>query len=245
MVDPKDNGGKNLITTERRQNFRLKLFPPVEGTARLKSIDEHLVPLEKSMPLTILDVSAGGLKVKTPLQLEVNRHTILLQIDFGLEEFSFNVQGQVIRKENSDTYGIKFTDLSTRDERRLVSCLYRVERKRSRVNQVHKVEPFKNPILKIIDAIPYASFILNGDRKILAVNQLAERLGYCAGEICHRAIFECETPCTFCKLHASRDIDRIVKLEIRPEKKNRQVAHWLYLNNGLYLHYFRRGGYSM
>jgi hypothetical protein len=196
------------------------------------------------MPLAILDVSAGGLKVKTPLDLEIVKHTILLQVDFGLEEFNFNVHGQVIRKEQQDTYGIRFTDLSPKDERRLVSCLYKVERRKSLASQIPRVETFKNPILKIIDVIPYASFLLNGDRKVVAINQLAERLGYCSGEICHKTIFESDVPCTYCKLHASRDIDRIVKLEIRPEKKNPQVAHWLYLNNGLYLHYFRRGSYS-
>lgn len=233
-----------MVGKERRQNFRLPLFPPLEGTAQLKSIDDQSIPIDKSLPLTILDVSAGGLKVKTPLDLELAKHSIMLQVDFGLEEFNFNVHGQVIRKDNQDTYGIKFTDLSPKDERSLVRCLYKVERRKSRYYKMQRAENLRNPVLKIIEAIPYACFLLNGDRKIVAINQLAERMGYCTGEICHKAIFESDVPCTFCKLHASRDIDRIVKLEIRPEKKNRQVAHWLYLNNGLYLHYFRRGGYS-
>lgn len=231
---------------ERRQDFRLPLFPPVEGTAQIKSIDDQPTPVDKDFPLTILDVSAGGLKVKTPLDLEASKHTIMLQVDFGLEEFNFNIRGQIIRREDKDVYGIKFTDLSPKDEKSLVRCLYKVERKKKRLYKMQRLEKedVKNPIVKIIEAIPYACFLLNSERKIIAVNQFAERLGYLTGDICHKAIFDRDTPCLFCKLHASREIDRIVKLEIRPQKTNRQVAHWLYLNNGIYLHYFRKGGYS-
>jgi|GEM_PF-4755613 len=235
---------KNLLGKERRQDFRLPLVPPVEGTAQIKSIDDQPILINKNFPLTILDVSAGGLKVKTPLDLAASKHNIMLQVDFGLEEFKFNVHGQIIRKEEQDTYGIKFTNLSSADERSLVRCLYKVERKKKRFYKALRVDNDKNPILKIIEAIPHACFLLNADHRIVAINQLAKRLGYYEGEICHKMIFKSDTPCAFCKLSASRSIDRIVKLEITPEDRKRQVAHWLYLSNGLYLHYFRKGGYS-
>ncbi len=158
-MNSKDKG-KNLLGKERRQNFRLPLFPPIEGTAQIKSIDDKPAALDKDFQLTILDVSAGGLKVKTPLDLEASKHTIMLQVDFGLEEFSFNIHGQIIRREGKDIYGIKFTDLSPKDERSLVRCLYKVERKKKRIYKAQRQESekVKNPILKILEAYSLCMF---------------------------------------------------------------------------------------
>jgi hypothetical protein len=61
-MDSINKKDKTLLGKERRQDFRLPLFPPVEGTAQIKSIDDQPTPVDKDFPLTILDVSAGGLK---------------------------------------------------------------------------------------------------------------------------------------------------------------------------------------
>ncbi len=82
---------------------------------------------------TIVDISAGGMKIKTDSALE--RGTMVQGL-FEAEEESVSFGGVVARCEQSGNefyIGIKYTDLSKEVQQKIVSLVFAIERKRLRV----------------------------------------------------------------------------------------------------------------
>ncbi|WP_026939479.1 flagellar brake protein [Hippea alviniae] len=110
----------SLARVELRENFRV----PVLIEASFYAFKNGKIEKAKG---TILDISAGGVRLSTDIELEV-RDKLYLEFDLGgtkLEE----IEAEVVRKaitgeEGVNHYGLRFTDLSKDEEDMIIKfCL--------------------------------------------------------------------------------------------------------------------------
>ncbi|MGI6332641.1 MAG: PilZ domain-containing protein [Zhaonellaceae bacterium] len=232
------NGDKPVL--QKRNSFRVYFTNPIEGTGKIISVNKKSVTLEKCFSFQILDLSASGIRINTILDFPVDRE-IVVELTFEFEKEKFVLLGKILRRDRLKRvveYGIQFLGLLSIDERRLVKCLNSYQVKKIKVQ---KEQPQKyivpNSLLKIINILPYPTYLINKERFLIGVNNQAKTKGVILGNKCYEEIFSRKNICPFCRLDEITATKDIIDFEINfGQRKN--LASWIYLEKDLYLHYF-------
>ena len=227
---------------DNRRNFRVSLVVPVQGKARIISVNNTDLKLDKYFPISILDFSASGMKINTPLDLPIGKD-IILETTFDFNKKTLVLQGVLVWKEEKyplKTYGTRFINLTEKAERQLVYDLNKYQLSKTKLERLNAIK--ESPAAKIINAIPYPSILLTAERKIIAVNNLSEKLGATPGAKCYMGIWQENKICSFCRLEDSRMYNDILSYPAYIKDK-KYVMHWLCLGKKIFLHYWTRTNY--
>jgi c-di-GMP-binding flagellar brake protein YcgR len=98
---------------EKRKYFRVYLFGKIVGTAKILSADNTKLDSKKAINISILDLSAGGMRaeMKQNLPVELN---IVLGITFNFEDVLYQVLAIALRKTEKEEgiyeYGFEFLE---------------------------------------------------------------------------------------------------------------------------------------
>ena len=67
----------------KRQHFRVDLLKEVPAFAKIYSINNQSIDVDKMMPISLIDLSAGGMRVRMPYNLPTE--IIILNVKFEFE----------------------------------------------------------------------------------------------------------------------------------------------------------------
>jgi hypothetical protein len=234
-----------VMNDERRAYFRVDIIESLQAVARIVSINGMQAPVQKPMGITVRDISGGGMKIESPLDLP-SKAKIVVRVSFSFEEQLFNIEGVIIRKEalkdNINEYGIRFIGIPRIEENRLVRCLnqYKFKNVRAKKSQIDlRKQKGIGPLLKIIEAIEVPAYLVTSQRVVVAANRAALAQGIHLGERCYQMICQNKKVCPHCRMDEAQNADDILSTEaiITDEK---YYAHWIYLEYGLTLHYLKK-----
>ncbi len=213
----------------------------------LQDIKEEKPPKidkEKTIPLSILDLSAGGMKITSPLDLPV-KSKIKFLIQFEIESEKFEVYCELLRKEqigNEKEYGVKFLQLAIKEEIRLVRNLNMLKIKQSKFidnqNLIFKETIDIEKIVEVIEIMPGIAFILNPHRVVIAANKIALNKKMIIGDRCYIALNKNKKICTDCQIDKAQDLERMLTLKSTIFDQP-CLKHWLHLGKGITLHYLQ------
>lgn len=54
---------------DKRQHFRVDLLKEVPAFAKIHSVNNRTIDIEKIIPMSLLDLSTGGMRVRIPYDL--------------------------------------------------------------------------------------------------------------------------------------------------------------------------------
>lgn len=235
------------MSIERRSHFRVDIIEPLQAVARLVSINGSEAPVQKLIEMSVRDLSAGGMRIVTPLDLPTNLR-IVLRTSFDFEEQHFDFEGVILRKrmlpDNTKEYGVKFVEVKRLEEHRLVRCLnqYKIKHVKSKKSQVDlKKQKGIGPLVKIIEALDIPAYLITAQRVVVAANRAALDQGTQLGSRCYLTICKNKNICPFCLMAEAPNHDDIVKTTAFVLDENHSV-NWIYLDNGLTLHYLKKQG---
>lgn len=121
-----------LQSENRRKHIRISLNNPIPGFLELKSVERNF---KKLVLTSILDISAGGMKIKSPYYLPLNINPLFYayfrfdSVEFGFE--SRLVWHQVEKGES--LYGFEFLGKSPSIERKLIETVVNYRAKSERL----------------------------------------------------------------------------------------------------------------
>jgi hypothetical protein len=225
---------------DKRRNFRVSFMTPIPGEARIASVNSKPIKSDRFFPISILDLSASGMKIYTQINLPANKN-IVLQTTFPLENKTVVLQGSLVWKEENPRqkiYGIKFTGITEREERQLIYDLNKIQLGKTRLEK-EKGGHRESPAAKMLHALPYPALLVTAERKVLAVNKQSEKLGVLIGDRCYRGYWQNEKACSFCMLEKAPMYNGIVSYAVYIKDK-KFLIHWLYLERKIFLHYWIR-----
>jgi hypothetical protein len=229
---------------ERRSHFRVDIIDPVKAVARLVSINGAEAPVQKLIEINVRDLSAGGMKIETLLDLPTNIK-IVLRVSFDFEEQHFDVLGIILRKKKLagelKEYGVKFIGISRLEEYRLVRCLnqYKIKNVKSKKSQVDlRKQKGIGPMVKMIEAMDFPAYLVTAQRVVVAANRTALAEGAHLGERCYLTVCQNKKVCSFCQIDKAQSSEDILSTQAYVRNDNRTV-NWIYLENGLTLHYLK------
>ncbi|MFD0694584.1 PilZ domain-containing protein [Paenibacillus sp. GCM10027628] len=111
--------------SNQRENFRINLQIPLSAMFKIIGIHNKATDT-KYTKISIKDISSGGIRMHTPLDLPVNM-SLLLEFTFKLFSQDIKVLGTITRKnmlhESLYEYGIKFSIADIQLEQQLMSQL--------------------------------------------------------------------------------------------------------------------------
>lgn len=225
---------------DNRRNFRVSLVVPIQGKARIASVNHTEIKMDKYFPISILDFSASGMKINALLDLPVGKDIILESVfDFG--DKNRVLQGVLVWKEESyqqRIYGTKFINLSEKEERQLVYDLNKYQLSKTKLERT-KGSYSESPAAKMIYAIPYPAVLLTAEKKIIAANDLSAKLGASPGAKCYQVYWNESKACSFCMLGEAHRYNGIISNTVYIKNK-KYIMHWLCLGKKIFLHYWRR-----
>ena len=227
---------------ERRVHFRVDMVQEIHGKAKILSVNDQEMAMEKALEISILDLSGGGLRAIIPLNLPV-QFKIILNVSFELKNEPFYFYAQVLRKNEKNgkfEYGMKFLHSSFRDEDRLVRSLnqYKLEHvKQNRSQNDLRRQKYIGSLVKILEAFPEPAYLVTYRRIVVAANKAAQAKGIKLGERCHQTICQHRTVCPHCRMDESITSEGIVSRDAMVLGTD-CLVHWLNLEEGLILHYF-------
>ncbi len=229
---------------DKRSHFRVDLIEKLVGTARIISANNKKLGTEKIVNISILDLSAGGMRAEIPLDLPLQLKFVL-GVTFQFENALYDILATIVRKsERKDVneYGLRFLETRQNVENNIIRGLNQLKIRQSRRNKV-QLEPQKqkdiNSFIKIIEAITEPAYLISNQRIIIAANKAAREFGVTLGERCHISIGANRSICSFCRLDEAQIAAQIIdNLGILKRKEYR--AYWLYLEEGFTLHYFKK-----
>lgn len=123
-----------FLTKNRRRNFRVSLINPIPGYLEIQYSEGNL---NKFLLISILDISTGGVKIKSPYFLPFNKEG-LFRVYFKFNQEEFGSKGRLVwhKVEKGELlYGIEFLEKTQSVERKLTECL-----KNYREKMLRKVE---------------------------------------------------------------------------------------------------------
>lgn len=125
---------EQLAQQQRRQDVKIPLGATILLHAVYQPGDVGKIP-EGGSPATIVDISAGGVYLRTPMLLEKGRR---VWFDFMVNGEKMTLSAQVLRAENPSLnqkqnqlqygYGCKFVDLLSKHESLLRSFIFQQQR---------------------------------------------------------------------------------------------------------------------
>ncbi len=200
------------------------------------------IKTDKFIQLHVLDLSAGGMKIRTAFILPTDK-SIIFRFHFQLMKETFVFEGQLIWKQTNNKYndyGIKFVETTEINRQRLVKRLNshemtKVQFKKPQFYAKTLVNPF---LLKIIEILPYPACLVNLQRQVVAANKTAiKEFGIIPGQSCYYSIFNTHETCGNCRLLEALSSGQIISQKINLEGKD-YLMHWLLLQENICLHYF-------
>jgi len=125
---------EQLAQEQRRQDVKIPLGATILLHAVYQPGDVGKIP-EGGSPSTIVDISAGGVYLHTPMLLEKGRR---VWFDFMINGEKMTLSAQVLRRDNPSVsqkqnqvvygYGCKFVDLLSKHEAMLRSFIFQQQR---------------------------------------------------------------------------------------------------------------------
>ncbi|SMB87685.1 hypothetical protein SAMN00017405_1743 [Desulfonispora thiosulfatigenes DSM 11270] len=225
-----------------RKDFRIDFLEPLEAKAILISIGQTKLNLDKCIPIKILNLSCGGIKAESLLDVPMENQ-IIAKIVFEFENHSYQVHGQFVWKENQYNrlfYGINFIGLTPLEEERLRTALNNYQAQKIQQNQkmkIHKINMRRNlkPLIRLIKALPQPVFLVTEDRKIVDFNFAAQKQGCLLEGTCYKNVWDRPDPCPFCQLKKAKDLTHFLDLNL-PVEEEEYFIRWFYLGDGVYYH---------
>jgi len=225
---------------DNRRYFRVDLVKDIQGSARISSINHRQIEEEKTIPISLLDLSAGGMRVKMPYNLPTE--IIILNVKFEFENEQYNLRAQVIRKmlkDNGYEYGLKF--LTLEDQMRMIRCLNMYNIKNAKFKRVEldlRAKKYISSFVKILELIDEPTYLITDNRIVVSANHAAQEKGVNLGERCYKTICHQKRSCSFCILESCIKKDQIFESAAIILGKE-CTARWLYTEDGLIIHYFK------
>ena len=123
---------EQLAQHQRRQDVKVPLGENILLHAVYQPGDVGRIP-EGGSPATIVNISAGGVYLRTPLLLEKGRR---VWFDYRINSENLTLSAQVLRTENASLnqnqilygYGCKFVNMLSRHESMLRSYIFQIQR---------------------------------------------------------------------------------------------------------------------
>jgi len=228
---------------EKRKFFRVDLINDIPATAKISSINNRKVEVEKTFPIAILDLSTGGIYAFIPVDIPVNIVIIDIMFTFENEEFSFNAL--IIRKTPKDDgfeYGMKFLFHSQKDESRITRCLNQYKIKHTRFMKIQldlRKQKYIGCFVKGLELIEEPAYLITSRRIVVATNKAAQDSGVKLGERCYSTVAKRHHACPFCLLEDAKKADHLLETNAVIREQSCK-ARWLYLEDHYMIHYFTR-----
>jgi len=227
---------------EKRKYFRVDLLKEVSASAKISSVNDLVVEIDKIIPVSLLDLSAGGMRVRISYDLPTK--SIKLIVKFEFENEPYDLLAQVLRKtpsaKGNNEYGLKFL-LTSQEQSRIVRCLNMYKIKNTKFRKVEldfKAQKYTRCFVKFLEIIEEPAYLITENRLVAAANCKAHEKGVKLGERCYKTICNRNDICTYCSLgKAISNKDQIIKSDAF-ELGEKCTALWLYTEDGLVLHYF-------
>ena len=225
---------------EKRQHFRVDLLKEVPALAKISSVNDRIIEVDKTIPVSLLDLSAGGMRVRICYNLPTK--LIILNVKFEFENEKYNLSAQVLRKSGNNEYGLKFL-LTSQDQSRIVRCLNMYKIKNIKFRKVEldfKVQKYIGCFIKFLEFIEEPAYLITEQRLVVAANLKAHELGVKLGERCYKTICNRNNICQYCSLEKSiSNKDQIIETDA-VVLGAKCTARWLYTEDGLVMHYFKK-----
>ena len=224
----------------KRQHFRVDLLKEVSAFAKIHSVYNQSIDVDKTMPVSILDLSAGGMRVRMAYNLPTE--IMILNVKFEFENEQYDLRAQVLRKiskEDYYEYGLKF--LSTRDQTSMIHCLNMYKIKNTKFRKVEldlKVQKYIGCFVKFLELIEEPAYLITDNRLVVASNFKAQEKGVKLGERCYKTISKENKICSHCKLEIAIKENRVIEADAFLSGK-KCTARWLYTEEGLIIHYHK------
>lgn len=228
------------MINDKRQYFRVDLLKEVSAIAKIYSVNNRSIDVDKTIPVSILDLSAGGMRVRIPYSLPTQ--IIILDVKFEFESELYNFHAQVLRKtpiNSSFEYGLKF--LTFRNQTSMTRCLNMYKIKNTKFRKVEwglKVQKYIGCFVKFLELIDEPAYLITENRLVVACNLRAQEKGVKLGERCYKTICKENSICSNCRLEKAIKEDQVVEADAIVLGKE-CTARWLYTEDGLILHYFK------
>ncbi|MDR3587633.1 MAG: PilZ domain-containing protein [Desulfosporosinus sp.] len=231
---------------EKRKHFRVDLVKEVSALARISSVNDQVVKINKILPVSLLDMSAGGMRVRICYDLPTK--LIKLTVKFEFENEQYDLLAQVLRKttdtKGNNEYGLKLL-VTPQEQSRIVRSLNMYKIKNTKFRKVEldfKAQKYTRCFIKFLEIIEEPAYLITENRLVVAANLKAHEMGVKLGERCYKTICNRHDICTYCSLEkAISNKDQVIKSDAL-ELGSKSTARWLYTEDGLILHYFEKQG---
>lgn len=227
------------MKNDKRQHFRVDLIKEVPAFAKIYSVNERHVDIDKTIPVSILELSAGGMRVRIPYDLPTE--VIILNVKFDFENEQYNVRALVLHKtyrENYYEYGLKF--LTSEDQTSMIRCLNMYKIKNTKFRKIEldlKVKKYIGCFVKVLELIEGPAYLITDNRLVVASNLQAQEKGVKLGERCYKTICKENTICSHCRLDKAIKEDHVIQANAMVLGKE-CIARWLYTEDGLIIHFY-------
>lgn len=227
---------------EKRRHFRVDLINDVPASAKISSINNHKVEVEKTFPIKILDISTGGMNAYFEIDIPIT--IMIIRTLFVFEDEEFDLDALLIHKtpySNGFEYGMKFLYHSDRDESRITRCLNHYKIKHTRFKKIEldlRNQKYIGSYVKVLDLIAQPAYLLTNRRIVVATNQAAKDAGIKLGERCYNTVAEKHHICSFCRLEEAVNCGMLIEAEDAELRGMKCKARWLYLEDNYIVHYF-------
>ncbi len=228
------------MINNKRQYFRVDLLKEIPAIARIYSVNNRAIDIDKTIPVSLLDLSAGGMRVRIPYNLPTQ--IIILDVNFEFENEHYNLHAQVLRrtsKSGSYEYGLKF--LTSHDQISMQRCLNMYKIKNTKHRKVEwdlKLQKYIGCFVKFLELIDEPAYLITSNRLVVACNLKAQAKGIKLGERCYKTICSRNSICPYCELEKAIKEDQVIEADAIVQGKA-CTARWLYTEDGLTLHYFK------
>ncbi|SPF44290.1 Type IV pilus assembly PilZ [Candidatus Desulfosporosinus infrequens] len=227
---------------EKRKYFRVDLLKEVSALAKISSVNDQVVEIDKIIPISLLDISAGGMRVR--IRYDLPTKLIKLTVKFEFENEQYDLLAQVLRKtpnaKGNNEYGLKLL-LTSQEQSRIVRSLNMYKIKNTKFRKVEldfKAQKYARCFVKFLEIIDGPAYLITENRLVVAANLKAHEKGVKLGERCYKTICNRNEICPYCSLDkAISNNDQVVKSEAFELGEN-CTARWLYTEDGLIMHYF-------
>lgn len=226
---------------EKRRHFRVDLINDIPASARISSINNHKVDVEKTFPIKLLDISTGGMSAYFEVDIPVT--IMIINTIFVFENEEFNLDALIVHKAtygNGFEYGMKFLYKSEKDESRVTRCLNLYKIKHARFKKIEldlRKQKYIGCFVKVLDLIDQPACLLTTRRIVVATNQAAKDAGIKLGERCYNTIAREHQTCTHCRLGEAVNGDMLIEEDAVLQGVNCK-ARWLYLEDNYLIHYY-------
>ena len=225
---------------EQRQHFRVDLLKEVLAIAKICSVNDRNIEVDKIIPVSLLNLSAGGMRVSMPYNLPML--VIILNVKFEFENEEFNLRAQLLRKTFKGDfyeYGLKF--LKSQDQTSIIRCLNMYKIKNTKFRKVEldlKEQKYICCFVKFLELIHEPAYLITENRLVVAANLRAQEIGVKLGERCYKTVCKEQRICLHCRLEKAIKKNNVIEEEAIVQGKE-CTARWLYTEDGLIIHYFK------